>query len=404
MKVTGIICEYNPLHSGHIHQLKTARKNGADCIIALMSGSFTQRGEPAIFGKYHRAEAALLGGADLVVELPYPFSAASAEFFASAGVSILTRLGATHLCFGSESGDRDLLLRAAKIALSDEFRQGYRESVKDSVGSAAAYFNRLAAIVGVSEFSSNDVLGVEYCKAILAQNSTMIPEVIRRIGAGYREEELKDEVHPSASAVRRCLYDTAPDALADAYRDAARVSPEIADLIRAASERGEVAADIRRAIPALLTYFRLTKPSEISGLAELSGGMAERICAAARESTSYDDFYRLASTKKYTDSHVRRAILFAMTGVTPSDLRMTAPYVNLLAANERGRAFLSSRRRAEETIKIVTRPASILQDREISPEFARQVELQQAAEALYTMCLTSPLPAGIYLKSRAVML
>ena len=404
MKVTGIICEYNPLHSGHIHQLKTARENGADCIIALMSGSFTQRGEPAIFGKYHRAEAALLGGADLVVELPYPFSAASAEFFASAGVSILTRLGATHLCFGSESGDRDLLLRAAKIALSDEFRQDYRESVKDSVGSAAAYFNRLAAIVGVSEFSSNDVLGVEYCKAILAQNSTMIPEVIRRIGAGYREEELKDEVHPSASAVRRRLYDTTPDALADAYRDAARVTPEIAELIRAASERGEVPADIRRAIPALLTYFRLKKPSEISGLAELSGGMAERICAAARESTSYDDFYRLASTKKYTDSHVRRAILFAMTGVTPSDLRMTAPYVNLLAANERGRSFLSSRRRAEETIKIVTRPASILQDREISPEFARQVELQQAAEALYTMCLPSPLPAGIYLKSRAVML
>ena len=132
--------------------------------------------------------------------------------------------------------------------------------------------------------------------------------------------------------------------------------------------------------------------------------MAERICAAARESTSYDEFYRLASTKKYTDSHVRRAILFAMTGVTPSDLRMTAPYVNLLAANARGREYLSSRRRAEETIKIVTRPASILQDREISPEFDRQVELQQAAEALYTMCLPTPLPAGIYLKSRAVML
>ena len=81
MKVTGIICEYNPLHSGHIHQLRVARESGADCIIALMSGSFTQRGEPAVFGKYHRAEAALLGGADLVVELPYPFSAASAEFF-----------------------------------------------------------------------------------------------------------------------------------------------------------------------------------------------------------------------------------------------------------------------------------------------------------------------------------
>lgn len=404
MKVTGIICEYNPLHSGHIHQLRVARESGADCIIALMSGSFTQRGEPAVFGKYHRAEAALLGGADLVVELPYPFSASSAEFFASAGVSILTRLGATHLCFGSESGDKDLLLRAAEIALSHEFRQGYSESVKDSVGSAAAYFNRLASLVGVKDFSSNDVLGVEYCKAILAQSSPMIPEVIRRIGAGYREEELTGDLHPSASAVRRCLYDTDSSLLAGAYRDAARVSPEIAELIRTASERGEVPADMRRALPALLGFFRLKKPSEISHLAELSGGMAERICAAARESTSYDEFYRLASTKKYTDSHVRRAILFAMTGVTPSDLRMTAPYVNLLAANARGREYLSSRRRAEETIKIVTRPASILQDREISPEFARQVELQQDAEALYTLCLPTPLPAGIYLKSRAVML
>ena len=134
MKTTGIICEYNPMHSGHAYQLSVVREGGAECIVALMSGSFTERGEIAVADKYTRAEIALGAGADLVLELPYPYCAGGAEYFATAGVSILDRLSIDRISFGSESGDLDLLLRAAEAALSDEFKSAFREAGRSGSG------------------------------------------------------------------------------------------------------------------------------------------------------------------------------------------------------------------------------------------------------------------------------
>lgn len=408
MKTTGIICEYNPMHSGHAYQLRRARENGADCVIALMSGSFTQRGELAIADKYTRAEIALLAGADLVLELPYPYSSGGAEYFATAGVSILDRLSVDTLCFGSESADTSLLERAADIALSDEFRAAFAEAGRSGKGSAAAYFNLLGAFLGVEDFGSNDVLGVEYLKAIRSLRSAMKPFILKREGAAYHENALPENAHPSATALRVAIeraLDVGENAdAATAYAKTSGLPEAVTAPFLRAVTTGNAPARLENAPEAVLTFYRMHEPHDFFGIAEMHGGLAERISAAARDAATLSDFYRLASTKKYTDSRVRRAVLYGLTGVTEDDLRRPPAYVNLLGATAAGRAFLSHYRKQKDvTLRIVTRPAVILERTE-DVDFLRQAELQRRAEALYTLFLPEKKIAGIYLKARAVML
>lgn len=406
---TGIICEYNPMHSGHAYQLRSAREAGADCVIALMSGSFTERGELAVADKYTRAEIALLVGADLVLELPYPYSAGGAEYFATAGVSILDRLHTDTLCFGSESGDPSLLERAAEIALSDEFRAVFAEAGRSGKGSAAAYFNLLGEFLGIPKFGSNDVLGVEYLKAIRSLGSEMKPFILKREGASYHEEVLSAEnIHPSATAIRAAFFhaikESGDGAVAEAYARASGLDAAATEPFLRAVKANTVPVCFENAPAAILSFYRMHDPRDFSGIAEMHGGLAERICHAANNAATLPEFYRLASTKKYTDSRVRRAVLYGLTGVTEEDLRRPPAYVNLLGANEVGRAFLADyRKRKDATLRIVTRPAAILEDCG-DADFARESALQRRAEALYTLFLPEKKSAGIYLRTRAVML
>ena len=380
------------------------RAQGFDCTVLVMSGSFTERGDVAILGKYDRAAAALAVGADLVLELPYPYSAGSAEYFARAGVRILESLSVDRLCFGSETGDAAFLSRAAEVAASDRFRAAYAAEGESGTGSAAAYFSLLAAEMGVSSFGSNDVLGVEYVKAIRAENARITPLVIRREGAAYHADAVEAGQHPSATALRRAVLG-APDAetAADAYARLSGLPEEAVTPFREAILSGSAPARLGNGLDAVLGYYRLHAPAELSGIAEMHGGLAERICRAAADAATEEEFLSLAATKKYTDSRVRRAILYGMTGVTEDDLRTFPAYVNLLGASERGRAFLAAyRKKKDKRVEIVTRPAAIL-DEEVSPAFLRQAELQRRAEALYTLFLPKKAPAGLYLRSRAVM-
>ena len=156
----GIICEYNPLHSGHVYHMERARAAGADEIVCVMSGNYVQRGEPALLHKYARAEAAIAAGADLVVELPFPYAAAGAEFFACGGVAAAAAFGCDTLFFGSESNDIDRLQCLAAAALSPEFKQKYQALIKTNIGTAAAYAKALSEVTGLNASAlSNDLLG-----------------------------------------------------------------------------------------------------------------------------------------------------------------------------------------------------------------------------------------------------
>ena len=209
MKKIGIICEYNPFHSGHAYQMEQIRLREPDAaIVCLMSGHATQRGELAVADKFTRAEMALSCGADVVLELPYPYSSASAAYFAGAGVAILDALGADSLCFGSECADPVLLEQAAVITASPDFHAGVGIRQRNGEGSAAAYFAELRRYLqdGSVQLLANDILAVEYVRAIHVLESTMQPMVIRRDGTAYGERRLEEGKHPSATALRELLY------------------------------------------------------------------------------------------------------------------------------------------------------------------------------------------------------
>ena len=222
MKTVGIITEYNPFHNGHRYQIRKARElTGADFVVTAMSGDFVQRGEPALFDKYTRTAMALEGGADLVLELPVRFATSSAEDFAACGVALLDRLGVVdHLCFGSELGRLDVLEQTADILVAEP--DGFREELRKCLAAGYSYPRaREMALMKVMEAgerrsddnmlsSPNNILGIEYLKALKRRDSRIQPLTIRRKGQGYHETALPEESKaqfPSASALRKACQD-----------------------------------------------------------------------------------------------------------------------------------------------------------------------------------------------------
>lgn len=214
MNVAGIIAEYNPFHNGHLYHLqKTKQLSGADYLIVVLSGNFVQRGEPAIFDKSVRTRMALLCGADLVLELPAPFACGSAEDFAMGAVSLLHHLGVTtHLSFGSEDGEQTTPKKAAQIALAEP--PAYREALKNALSRGLTYPQARSIALctaGLNEEEAaliekpNNLLGMEYCKALYALKSPILPVTVERKGCGYHDQELKTEKFASASALRKAL-------------------------------------------------------------------------------------------------------------------------------------------------------------------------------------------------------
>lgn len=214
MNVAGIIAEYNPFHNGHLYHLqKTKQLFGADYLIVVLSGNFVQRGEPAIFDKSVRTRMALLCGADLVLELPAPFACGSAEDFAMGAVSLLHHLGiTTHLSFGSEDGEQTIPKKAAQIALAEP--PAYRESLKNALGRGLTYPQARSIALcaaGLKEEEAaliekpNNLLGMEYCKALYALKSPILSVTVKRKGCGYHDQELKREKFASASALRKSI-------------------------------------------------------------------------------------------------------------------------------------------------------------------------------------------------------
>ena len=394
MRSVGVVCECNPFHSGHKHLFERARASGADVIVCVMSGCFVQRGTAAIADPYSRATAVINGGADLVVELPFPYSSSSAEYFADAGVNILSRLGVDELWFGSECGSIDRLSSAARAVSSPSFLKRYGESNSDDVGTAQAYFESLSmSCEGEEGFSSNDILGISYLRALLLQESTMRPVTILREGSAYRTEEVETGAHPSATALRRLLLENGLDGACGS------LLPETANALKAAQDSNMAMASLRYAERAVLSGLRMADPNVLSNLAELGGGLGNRLIECAKNATTLEELLEMAATKKYTMARLQRGILFAMTGVTREDLKAASTYTRMLAANSVGCAFLSEQRK-QKTIPVITCNAKIPTD----PCATRQEELHRRAISLYSLCLEKAIPAGTLLRKNPLIL
>ena len=376
----GIICEYNPFHNGHLRQINEIKKLSDEPIICVMSGNFTQRGEIAITDKYSRAKMALCAGADAVLELPVPFSIASAEYFASAGVHILNGAGVDKLCFGSESADAEKIYKIAHIACSEEFKRECADISKKE-GNAAAYFDLLQLRSGEEGILSNDILGIEYTKAIIKNNYPMQIYPIKREGSAYRDTELCAGELPSASAIRETVKNGSLD----------DISPYVPSPTLEILKSCEL-ADIRRIFDGMLLSLRLADAEGLQ-VAISDIGLVNRILALSRECTDLADLEAKLQTKKYTKSAIRRAMLYILLGVKRSDLNLLPTHALLLGANARGREYLAAVRKNEGGIKIVTRPTG-----------AEPSDVAKRADALYTMCLENKRESGFYLKKSPVII
>lgn len=391
MRIAGMICECNPLHAGHQYLMEQAKRGGADVLIALMSGCFVERGEPAVADGFVRAKALLAGGADVVLELPFPFSASSAEHFARAGVEILSRLGVHELWFGSECGSIETLSTLAGICDSPEFVARYAASVRSNGGSAKKYFEILSDLSGKDcACSPNDILGIAYLRAIRTFGSAMIPRTVQRLGSGYSERRLNAEC-PSATALRIALAEGGIDAVSS------YLAPTTRSSLAEALEEGRAPAGWKHAERLILGALRMLSDEEIASIAELSGGLGARLRDAARKADSFEALLALVATKKYTTARIQRGILYALTGIRDEDLRAPCTYVRLLGANEVGRRALAACKRTS-AIPVVTRR------QDVPAEGEAQCRLAERAWKLYTLCLPRSASASDYWRKKPILL
>jgi len=326
----GIICEYNPLHLGHQKQIQAVRHMaGGDCaVVCLMSGNFVQRGHPAVFDKRYRAQAAVACGADLVLELPVTYALSSAEGFAAGGVSILSRICDT-LCFGAETADTDTLLGTARALLSPDFSGALRSQLEKGISFPAA---RQAALESLGLNASvldtpNNILAVEYCKAILSQGSSLTALPIHR-GGSYHDD-LPDPENPSATSLRRLI--------ADGQEWAQYVPQEAAAIFCSAAVH-----DLSYGEKAVLARLRTMTEGEFESLPYGSEGLWRKFMHACRREASLEAILSATKSKRYTRARLDRMAMCAFLGLTAADLAVPAPYTRILAFNDRGRGILNS--------------------------------------------------------------
>lgn len=324
MKTIGIICEYNPFHLGHQKQIDRIRTAfGQDAVIVcLMSGNFVQRGMPAIFDKSLRTKAAIDCGADLVLELPATYALSSAEGFAAGGVNILSPI-CDHLCFGCETGDVKTLMETARVLLSKEFGPALRQELESGCSFPVARQKALAQIGCSTSLleNPNDILAAEYCKAILAQGSSMKPFPIRR--EGNYHDTAPDFENPSATSIRRLI---AQNEAWDAY-----VPATARELFRDAPIHTLAAGE-----RAILARLRTMSDDEFEALPYGSEGLWRKLMHASRSCATLEDILVATKSKRYTRTRLDRMVMCAYLGITAELLRSPVPYVRVLGLRTSG--------------------------------------------------------------------
>jgi predicted nucleotidyltransferase len=337
VRTTGIIAEYNPIHNGHIRHLEKAREAGkADFVVAVMSGDFTQRGEPAIFDKWMRAEMAVDAGIDLVVELPFVYSCGSAEYFAEGGVKVLRALGVVDtLCFGTE--EKDLIKLAELAELFSEEPDTYKKALKKHLDLGLSYPRaRQLAVNEIMECGNilnkpNNILALEYLKA-LGGVDDIKPISVYRNTSKHSDTAICGDV-ASGSAVRSSLLSGKREEAFGAVPDTSAALIE---------KYSSLMAD-----PASGTYYNMLRseimrrrPEELAGIFSMEEGIENRIIRYARTSEDLETLIRHVKSKRYTDTALRRLMVHILTGFAKCDLHSVQPYIRVLGFNENGAKLL----------------------------------------------------------------
>jgi len=375
MKTVGIICEYNPFHLGHAEHIERTREflGPGACIVCVMSGNYVQRGDLAILNKHARAKMAVYCGADIVIELPTPYALLSAGGFARAGVYILDKLGACDfLSFGSESGNIGMLRDAASAIGSDEAERHIKDWLGKGLSYASAQQKAAEAIMGASAEifkSPNNLLGIEYIKAIEECASEIRPMTVRRYSGGHDTDN-----GYSASVIRKKLLGGAVP-LSMMPGEAVGVCME-----EIVSGRGPVS--IAHAEQAILSRLRVIDDySRIPGVSE---GLEHRFARYAKRECSVGAILEKVKTKRYAMSRLRRILITAALGITAEDSAGPPPYIRILAMNDKGMRLLKSLRKRTE-LPVIIKPASVLK---LSKAAIRTFQTEAAATDFYSLACT----------------
>lgn len=337
MKVVGIVAEYNPFHKGHAYHIQKAKElTGSDYCIVVMSGDYTQRGVPAMIDKYSRAQMALSNGADLVFELPVRFATSSAEGFATSAISLLNATGiVTDLCFGSECGDVTKLTKIAKVLLEEP--KEYKEVLKRELKNGHSYpVARNMALQGLDcwDFDSlkilsmpNNILGIEYIKALLKTNSAMKPVTVKRKGSNYNDCSLS-ELYSSALAIRSSIAST--ENLENIYSD---VPKNVYDIMK---ERQNISFPIVPDDFSEMLHYKLLSEKE-TGFTEyidVNADLSDRIVKNVYQYKNYESFCDLLKTKNMTYTRISRCLLHILLDLKTKENIMPS-YLRILGLNTR---------------------------------------------------------------------
>ncbi len=382
MKTVAIVAEYNPFHTGHAYQIQKIREEfGADtAIIAISSGNFVQRGDVAVADKLTRAKCAVLCGANLVLELPFPYSMSSADIFARAAVSVADSLGTVdYLSFGSESGDITELSYVSEVLLSNDYakelenirknqRRGYAKCCELAYKSCAEKYRDF-------EFSSNNILAVEYIKALRGMNSKIEPHTIKRSGAEYNDTSTDaDAPHQSATAIRALM-------LTDFHSALPFVPEQTRDTLSQSYKEGSLPADSERISAAIISHFRLTDSSAAQDIHDAGDGLYNRLANASLKANNISSLLELTETKKYTKARTRRAMWYGFFGVTSSDVKTAPAFTQVLAMDTVGMSKLRDIGKSSR-IHVLTKPSDYMHFDEAA---LRQKKLSERADSVFEM-------------------
>lgn len=341
MATAAIICEYNPFHNGHLRQLAYTRQAlGTDAqIVCLMSGDYVQRGAPALYGRAARARAAVECGADLVLELPVTVALRSAEGFGAGAVEILSGLGAVDaLSFGCECGDADVLFSVARALMLPEFPVRLREQLALGLPFARARERAVDELTGLGALlrAPNNILAVEYCKALLARGSAIQPLAIPR-GGDYHGDD--DPAAPSATTVREKLL---------RGEDVSALIPP--EALRCFA--GQPLHDLRYGERAMLALLRAMTDDEWARVPYGSEGLWSKVMKNARREATLEGVIASSLSRRYPRTRLQRLLLLACLGIDEQTLSASPPYVRALAFDDAGRALLK-KSRADGRVRVI---------------------------------------------------
>jgi len=377
--VAGIIAEYHPFHRGHAWQIASLRERlGKEtAVVVAMSGNFVQRGDFAVFGKHARAEMALHGGADLVLEIPMPWSSATAERFAQGGVAILAATGVvSHLAFGCESGDAAPLMAAAEGLNDPRYPDMLKERLAGGMTFAAARQSALAELIGPAAETlakPNNALAVEYLRALSVCAPSIVPLALPRIGADHDSSELG--LYPSASAIRGVLLSGGDWT--------SLVSEETAAIMRREIEAGRAPVTMANCERAILAKLRSMTEEDFRPYDGGGEGLYRRFYDAVHSAASVEAILETAKTKRYPLARLRRMLLHSYLGGPEAAQGETPPYLRVLGANERGRDVLRRMKKCA-ALPIITKPGDVRKmDISVRDCFLREA----ACTDLYTLAM-----------------